>query len=248
MGTLRHAQILRPIVSSPPTDARIGVIAPHPDDEVMGPGGTLAMALETGCSATVIFLTIGNSSVAGTDPASESAQNADEWGYDTKFLDLPLRSIPIDMNSMTALASELNDIRPDYLWMPFLLDDHEDHRRASELLAATYRTGLLEYSPKIWAYQVYTCLPANIIVDITSVSDKKRKAIDRYISQKPVRDWAHYILGLNAYNTRFLEGNAEERYAEIFFELPIDDYIDLCDVYFRDPVSDCYTNPDYRDT
>lgn len=248
MNTLRHAQILHPIKSSPPTNSRIGIIAPHPDDEIMGPGGTLAMALKNGCTASVIYLTNGNSLVPGIDPATESIQNAAEWGYATKFLNLPLRGIPINANSMAALASELNNIRPEYLWLPFLLDDHDDHRRASQLLAATFRAGMLEYRPRIWAYQVYTCLPANVVIDITSVSEKKRNAIDLYVSQDPVRDWDHYILGLNAFNTRFLRGNAEKHYAELFFDLPFEDYIDLCDDYFRNPASDCYVGAGYDKT
>jgi LmbE family N-acetylglucosaminyl deacetylase len=246
MNTLRHAQILHPALTTMPSNTRISVVAPHPDDEIMGPGGALALALANGCKASVTYLTNGNPSVDGIDPASESVQVAKVWGYKTKFLGLPLRAIPIDANSMEALAFELNKNKPELLWLPFLLDDHDDHRRASELLAATYRAGLLEYFPRIWAYQVYTCLPANIMIDITSVSEKKRKAIDIYVSQGHVRDWDHYILGLNAFNSRFFRGNEKCRYAELFFELPFKDYVELCEVYFRDPSSECYDRPAYR--
>ena len=49
------------------------------------------------------------------------------------------------------------------------------------------------------------------------------------------RDWAHYALGMNAYHSRFLPSTTEARYAEPFFVVPLEDYIDVCAKYFGDP-------------
>lgn len=246
MNTLRHAQILQAEERAAPSRAAITIVAPHPDDEIMGPGGTLALALQAGCTVHVVFLTRGSPRGTPTNQAQESEINAQQLGYTTAHLDFPLGAIPVDDKAAQALAAALS--RPaDYLWLPFLLDDHDDHRRASHLLMVAAQAGAMKARPRVWAYQVYTSLPANVIVDITAVAETKRAAIARYTSQRPARDWGHYILGLNAYNTRFLHGNAPGRYAETFFDLPFEAYIDLCATYFRAPGADCYLTPAYSE-
>ena len=96
----------------------------------------------------------------------------------------------------------------------------------------------------IWAYQVYTTLIPNVVVDITDVADDKASTIRLWASQIEKRDWAHYMLGLNAFNCRLLGGPAP-RYAETFFVLPIGDYAELCATYFTTPATAYYT-PAYR--
>ena len=246
MNTLRHAQILQCTERTAPSGARITILAPHPDDEILGAGGTLALARAAGCQVHTIYLTPGSSKLADTNPLIESQGNAAEFGYTTRFLDLPTDAIPVDDAAAKALADAIAEHRPDFLWLPFLLDDEDDHRRASELLMHAVQRGFLTARPRIWAYQVYTSLPANVIVDITEVAAAKERAINRYTSQRRVRDWAHYALGLNAYNTRFLPGNAPRRYAETFFDLPLADYVDLCASYFRPPAGAAYLKPAYR--
>ena len=246
MNTLRHAQILHCTQRHAPSGARITIIAPHPDDEILGAGGTLALARAAGCQVHTVYLTPGLSEVTDTNPLLESRGNAAEFGYTTRLLDFPVDAIPVDDPAAQALAAAVSEHRPDFLWLPFLLDDEDDHRRASQLLMRAVQGGFLMARPRVWAYQVYTSLPANVIVDITDVVPVKERAINRYTSQRRVRDWAHYVLGLNAYNTRFLPGNAPRRYAETFFDLPLADYVDLCAAYFREPAGDCYVKPAYR--
>ena len=59
------------------------------------------------------------------------------------------------------------------------------------------------------------------------------------------RDWVHYILGINMANCRYLSKEGK-RYGELFFVLPVREYIDLCQEYFSIAQTDIYHNSKYH--
>jgi LmbE family N-acetylglucosaminyl deacetylase len=95
-----------------------------------------------------------------------------------------------------ALASVINGFQPDVLMLPFMLGDHPSHRNASLLLAAACEGLALE--PEVWAYQVYSAMMSNVVVDITAWRGAKSDLIRYYQSQLARRDWVNFSLGLNA--------------------------------------------------
>lgn len=230
MRTMRFSRILKAEVASAVGLRRIAVLAPHPDDETIGPGGTLIEARDKGSDILVVTLTT-DSEDDGTRKA-ESIAVAKSLGFDSRFLDWSEGDIPTGMDERgAALTALLSAFRPDAIFVPFFLDDHSDHRRASQLLAA-----IAPHLPprlEVWAYQVYSVLPPNVIVDITATAERKRAAIQLYASQMEHRDWAHFALGLNAFMSRFLPPGPKPRYAEAFFVLPLTDYAELCGAYFQ---------------
>ena len=92
---------------------------------------------------------------------------------------------------------------------------------------------------EVWAFQVYSTVLPNIVVDITDVIDEKIRLINYWESIKKSRDWGHYAKGLNAFNSRFLKTN-QPRYAESFFVVPAKEYIELCSIYFKNPEDNIY--------
>jgi len=52
MATMRFSQNLQPQLREGPAAKRILVIAPHPDDETLGPGGTLLKEIDKGGRCT----------------------------------------------------------------------------------------------------------------------------------------------------------------------------------------------------
>lgn len=245
INTLRHSHVLQCEERKAPSAARITIVAPHPDDEVLGPGGTLILCLAAQCDVSVLYLTPGSSRLSDTSTAMELQANALRLGYCQRFLNFPADAIPVDTTAQHRFAHAVTETKPDFLWLPFLTDDEDDNRRANELLMHAVQNGAFKDRPRIWAYQANTSLPANVIIDITAVAAAKEAAINRCTSRRQGRDWAHHVLGLNAANTRFLPGNAPKRYAEAFFDLPFLDYVDLCAQYFRTPTTSCYTKPFY---
>lgn len=240
MATLRYSVNLEPLVSAGPKGQRILVIAPHPDDEMLGAGGTLIAALERGVQARVLYLTKGRAAHQD-DLVRETLAVADSIGYETRFMDHCARRLPLDKASIDRLRLEISDFSPQVLMLPFLCDDHDDHRRASHLLWLAMQGEVPVPGIEVWAYQVYTALLPNVIVDITALAERKRLAIAGWQSQSTSRDWGHFALGLNAFNSRFLPQATSPRYAESFFVVPLKDYLELCAGYFAPGVAPYYS-------
>lgn len=246
MATMRFSQNLVPAQLPGPAAQRIAVIAPHPDDEIMGPGGTVIGALDAGKAVTVVYLSRGRDGEAGAVLCDEARAVADRLGYRTCFLGYPLRDIPVDAKAVEAFAAAIRDAAPQALFIPFLLDDHDDHRRASHLLLHAADAGALPAGLEVWAYQVYTPLPGNVAVDITAVAERKAEAIRGFKSQRAIRDWSHWALGLNAFNSRFIATGGKPLFVETFFVLPLDEYIALCRNYFDGGEAEVYHQPNYK--
>ena len=235
LRSTRFSQTVSPVVMDRPTGERILVIAPHPDDEIIGPGGTLVRAIRAGATVHVVYLTNATGQ-EGLDREADATAVANSLGYSIQFLGYEADALPATEETAGVLAAAINRFRPDNVFVSFFADDHVDHRKASELLFIAARAGVLPGPFEIWAYQVYSVVPANVLIDITDVKDAKADAIRMWKnSAMKSRDWAHYALGMNAYHSRFLPSTTEARYAEPFFVVPLEDYIDVCAKYFGDP-------------
>jgi LmbE family N-acetylglucosaminyl deacetylase len=239
VSTMRFSQTLEPLEMPCPRGKHIVVIAPHPDDEMLGAGGALIHARRAGASIRCIYLT---SSKPAAQVEAETIDVAAHIGYSTEFLRYPLDRIPVTADSIARLGAALAAEPPDALFLPILFDDHDDHRRANQLLWQAWRSGLVRKGTEVWCYQVYSPVMANVVVDISDVAEEKAAAIRMWKSQIGIRKFDHYILGLNAFNIRLLP---KARYVEAFFVVPIDDYAELCAVYFEDP-STAFYNPAYQ--
>lgn len=239
LKTMRAARELRPEPTTAPK-SRILVIAPHSDDEAIGPGGTLLLAAKAGARITTCVLTRGVDGSAAIREA-ESRRAAERLGGRLITLGLTDGDIAIDSSSVEALAGAIEAAAPDVLMLPFFLDEHDDHRRASELLAAAAEK--LAVAPEVWAYQVYGGVLANAIVDVTDVAEEKRELIRLFASQAEARDWANFSLGLAAWNSRFLPRRGTA-FGEMFLILPFAEWLHLARTRFVG--RDVYRNPRYR--
>ena|SRR3989338_5321538 len=232
LASKRFSQNLEPVVMAYPQGKRILVLAPHPDDDIFGAGGVLLKSARSGATVKTICITTGEKNTAGGRVNAREEETkcvTAVLGGEVGFWRYPARSWRINRETQERLQAVIHEWKPDTIFLPFLADDHEDHRRASELFYMTFKGA----SPKceIWAYQVYTTVLPNVIVDVTDVMERKLQMMRMYQSQMEKRDWAHYIKGLNALNSRFLKTN-EPRYAETFFVVPAYEYITLCKTYF----------------
>jgi N-acetylglucosamine malate deacetylase 1 len=228
-GLLQTAKVFnRSALVWEPAAENVLVLAPHMDDETIGCGGTLAKHAARGAAVTVVFLTDGGSLAETRKREAHLALSA--LGIRRlEFLDAP----DGHLNSTPALADRLRAIigenRFDIVYLPFFLEEHPDHRAASQvLLDATQGS---HDRLQCLGYEVWTPLFPNCLVNIDETAQLKRAALAQYRSQLAEADYVHTQFGLNAYRSAALLGGTC-RYAEAFCALSLEQYRDLHHAYF----------------
>lgn len=125
---------------------RVLVIAPHPDDEVLGCGGTIARLTDAGHEVTTAIVTATWEplfpSGASERVREETRAAAELLGVArTEFLGLPvvkLDQLPeYELNA--ALERLISAVSPTLVFLPFLGDRHEDHRQVFDAAMVALR-------------------------------------------------------------------------------------------------------------
>jgi LmbE family N-acetylglucosaminyl deacetylase len=243
---------LNPLPLSLSKVSSIFIIAPHQDDESIGAGGTLLLAAKTGTRINVLHVTDGlqrdrrESENEYMQIRHTEAEKA--CSYFSGIIDRlgisnirPKPSI-LDIDRLSNLICRL---QPDVLMLPWLLDVPPKHRLANHLLWLANKHKCLPEC-EVWAYQVHNTLYPNGYVDITDVAEQKRDMIRCFRSQN--EHYKHYdsiAMGLAAWNARLIPARLNEgrdRFAEIFFVLPITDYLNLVENFYFHNLNYTYGN------
>ena len=177
------------------------IIAPHPDDEVLGAGGTMAKLAAQGAQVHVAIVTRGQpprfSAEFVENVRQECAAAHRRLGVArTHFLDFPaaeLDRVPhAELNQR--IGSLVGEIAPDTLFVPFVGDIHLDHQLVftSALVASRPRHGqtpvrILAYETlsetNWWAPGITPPFVPNIFIDIADTLDAKLEAFAEFRSQ-----------------------------------------------------------------
>jgi len=208
------------------------VVAPHQDDEVIGCGGALALQARSGSAASIVVLQDGAGefeAVGVTRQAlnerrnEESRQAAAVMGVPVPvFLNHPVLSA--DASQVAEMLDLLLRLRVDAVFVPFVLDGHPDHRTANYILSAALRE--IPSTVRIFCYEVWGfCIP-NVVAVIDEVMEQKIEALRCFHFANSALDYTNSTVGLNMFNARML-GAGQCRYAERFFEIPREEYIEL---------------------
>jgi len=194
---------------TPPLEAfgRTLVIAPHPDDEVLGAGGTIARLTQLGVEVYVAIVTTGHPPDFTREQVervrAEAALAHRLLGVrETLWLGQPaarLSDMPhSELN--TALATTVRELRPSTLVIPFVGDIHADHQATFLSALVASRPHGFEFPATILAYETLSetnwnapyltpgFLP-NVYVDIASTLPAKLDAFRAFGSQ--VRAFPH---------------------------------------------------------
>ncbi len=202
--------------------ARILVLAAHPDDEILGAGGTLALNA-AGAEAIRIWIATDGKRQEGAEQEEdygekrrdESRRAAKTLGLEPPlFGSLPDRGLPASAGALAAALDALvGEFRPDLVFCPSPVEIHPDHRALAEALyekLAASRPGDPDHGRfrflRLAFYEISHPLLPDTLVDIASVSGLKEEALALYASQQAVRDYARAIGGLNAYRRLTLAG------------------------------------------
>jgi LmbE family N-acetylglucosaminyl deacetylase len=145
-------------VADPLAWRNVAVVAAHPDDEILGAGGTMAIAAAAGIRLRLIAVTDGEASHPGADPAdtgrvrsAESAAALDLLGIgdiETIRLRLPDTGLAALQDELAAILRE-QCAGFEVCLAPWELDAHCDHEAAGR---AAWQAGLPVLSYPIWMW------------------------------------------------------------------------------------------------
>lgn len=211
------------------------VVAPHPDDEVLGCGGTIARLADTGREAHVVIVTRGRPPRYDSESVEVLCDEARKAHAvlgvaGSHWLDFPAaeldRAAHADLNE--ALATLMAELEPDALFIPFVGDIHLDHQMIfhSSMVAARPRDGA--FPARVYAYETLSetewsapyltaGFQPNVFVDITEYREAKLRAFAHYHSQVRESPGARSLEALNALAT--LRGSTVNRPAAEAFVL-----------------------------
>lgn len=177
------------------------VVAPHPDDEVLGCGGTMMRLAQMGAEVQVAVMTRAGADRFGPELADIGRAEARSAHRllcvaDTHFLDFPAAALDTvahaDVNA--ALGALMQRIAPDTLFLPFAGDVHLDHQLSflSAMVAARPRG--VAVPQRVYCYEtlsetnwyapgVTPAFTPNVFVDISDTLETKIAAFRSYASQ-----------------------------------------------------------------
>jgi N-acetylglucosamine malate deacetylase 1 len=213
------------------TRARVLVVAPHMDDEVIGPGGTLLRHVAAGSEVGVLFASDGGAGLAGSDREQyvetrkrEAQDAAKRMGTSiVGFLDHPDgRLCHRESELVDDLAEVLRSFEPDQVFVPFPTDHHRDHQATASTAARAMKR--CKWSGEVWSYEAWSPLWPNASVDVTGVIDEKVEALRCHESQLEGLDYVDATVGLN----RFRGMRVAVPVAEAFYRAPAADFSRVC--------------------
>jgi LmbE family N-acetylglucosaminyl deacetylase len=215
---------LVPFSVSIPVGNRVLVLAPHPDDESLGCGGTIKLLSKMKKAVKVIFLT-------GGEKADPEIRDPERYVRlrkkealralrtlsisDHEFLDFPDRGLYQNRGKVKeSLIRIIEDFGPDTVYCPSIIELHPDHRAVAGLLIEIHTR-----APDVRClfYEVTTPVRPNILIDITKAYRHKKRAINCYKSQLRIIDYLRLLTSLNAYRTFTLDRGV--KYVEAFWEI-----------------------------
>ena len=115
---------------------KITVVGPHPDDQELGMGGTIATLAHQGHEVTLLDLTDGEPTPCG-DPetrAREAEHASHLLGARRSCIGLRNRFVQHDIASRHAVASYFRTTHPDLVFLPYPDDAHPDHVAATRIV------------------------------------------------------------------------------------------------------------------
>jgi len=230
--SLRGVDISPKLIEKPPFK-NILVLAPHPDDEVIGCGGTLYKHHLAGDRITVVYMTDGSKGAEpkfwGKELAEKRKKEAEEAakmiGINRLiFLHNPDEELMVNPQTLKQMKAVLDEIRPDLVYLPFILERHPDHRVTSEIFIKCVKKWK-NFSGYCCAYEVWTPLMPNYLVDIGEYIKIKVKALNKFKSQISRVNIIDAALGFAKYRAVLHTGL--DTFVEAFLFCKIKEYLRL---------------------
>ncbi len=213
---------------------KVIVISAHPDDEVIGCGGSLLKHKANNDSIAWLIITNVSVEKGFTEERVSSRQNEIErvsaqFGFDNVYkLDYPTATL--DSTTAFALINDIskvfNDFKPSVIYTVNRSDAHSDHRFTFEAVASCTKSFRYPFIKRVLMYECLsetefapvlaekTFLP-NYYVDISDYFDKKVQITKIYESELGDHPFPRSLENLKALAI-FRGATAGVKYAEAF--------------------------------
>lgn len=216
---------------------KVLVIAPHPDDETLGCGGTLLKHKANGDKIYWLIAT-GIKEKRGFDKEAilkrdkEIKLVAEGYGFDGIY-ELEIPATQADKVSrdkiIKKMAEVFKQVKPEILYLPFMEDVHSDHRVIFEAACSCAKTFRHPFIQKIMMMEIVsetefapalkdTAFVPNYFVDISAFLDKKLSIMKIYKDQISKHPFPRSIKALKSLSA-FRGAMAGCKYAESFMIL-----------------------------
>ncbi len=179
---------------------KVLVVSPHPDDEVLGAGGTIARLANEGNDVAVAIVTRGWEPLFADSQVeqvrAEARAAADVLDVKSlKFMDLPVTKLnAIPRHELNKGFEQLMDEeRPELVFLPFYGDLQADHKEVFDACMVALRPVISrKYLKQILCYETVSethlssgksCFEPQLWVDISKYLPAKLEAMRRYKSQ-----------------------------------------------------------------
>lgn len=177
------------------------IVAPHPDDEVLGVGGTLLRRKAEGAKVawlivTTISVEFGWSEEKVKQRADEIKRSTELFGFDEVFT-LNFSTTQLDRVPRSDLVAGVSDVfrsyEPEEVFVPHPSDVHTDHRIAFDAVASCTKWFRYPSVKRVLAYETLSetdfglgtnqGFRPNVFVNIEPYLNDKLRAMDIYASE-----------------------------------------------------------------
>jgi N-acetylglucosamine malate deacetylase 1 len=197
---------------------RVMIVAAHPDDEVIGCGGTLLRLRRAGADLRAVYLTSGDAGsreMARSEMAvvreREATACAARLGIsECQFLRAPDGLLAETPDLLVSLIDLVRRWRPDIAFVPHALDGHPDHRAVHAMAVKAFGSAAGPWFPEtsgepwtvptVMGYEIWTPLSRpTYYSDTTDTIEDQLRAVAIHASQ--IKDYAYeqMVAGLAAF-------------------------------------------------
>lgn len=212
---------------------KIAIIAPHPDDECIGPGGVIAL-FPNQCD--IFVMTDGSRGNKNVSPEKERIIRKNQFLSEMKFINVH-RFYWMGYDDGALLGKESCMQKIDFsvytkIFLPWGNDNHPDHTAANLYAYARIKQQKIK-GVDIYEYEVH--VPFHDVthyIDITEVIDKKIKMIQFHKDQ--VSSVCYDELAVSLAKYRACQANKSKKYFETFVKVNFDSDDRINEVVLRE--------------